>query len=167
MGKELIAYYSRPGENYVDGNIRSLDIGNTEVAARMIHELTGAEIFKIEPKVVYSENYMTCIEEAKQDLQGNVRPELTSYLESIAEYDKIYLAYPNYWGTMPMAVWTFLERYHFSGKITKPLCTHEGSGMGHSEADIRKLCPQATVEAGLAITGGKVSAAKETIQKWI
>lgn len=78
---------------------------------------------------------------------------LSIYLESIDEYDEIYLCYPNFWGTMPMAVWTFLENYDFSNKIIKPLCTHEGSGMVRSESDIKKLCPNAKIESGLAIRG--------------
>lgn len=167
MKKQLVAYFSRAGENYVGGNIQTLAVGNTKVAADMILELTDADEFQIEPVIPYSESYMTCIDEAKKDLQEGVRPELKSYLESIDGYDTIYLAYPNYWGTMPMAMWTFLERYDFSGKVIRPLCTHEGSGMGHSEADIRRLCPGAVVTEGLPITGGSVATAKPQIKHWV
>ena len=113
--------------------------------------MTGADIFKIEQVNEYSKDYYTCTQEAQRDQKMNARPKLKHYLESIDDYDEIYLCYPNFWGTMPMAVWTFLENYDFSNKIIKPLCTHEGSGMGRSESDIKKLCPNAKIESGLAI----------------
>lgn len=167
MAKELIAYFSRRGNNYVDGSIRNLSIGNTEVVAKMLQDLTGGDLFFIEPVTEYNSDYTTCTEEAKRDLRANARPEIKNALDKIDEYDTIYLGFPNYWGTMPMCVWTFLEKYDFTGKTIKPLCTHEGSGMGHSEIDIKKLCPGARVEKGLAIHGGSVSSAKNVIENWI
>ena len=110
---------------------------------------------------------MTCIEEAKKDLRENARPALTSYPDRIDDYDTVILAYPNYWGTMPMAVFTFLEKYDFSGKTILPLCTNEGSGMGHSESDIKKLVPGAAVKKGLAITGSKAADASGAVKKWL
>lgn len=162
-GKTLIAYFSRAGNNYVGGSIINLPIGNTETAAKMIEELIGGDLFQISPVKTYSEDYNTCTEEAKKELRADARPELASYPESIHGYDTIILGYPNWWGTMPMPVWTFLERFDFSGKTILPLCTHEGSGMGHSEADIKKLCPGATVKKGLAIRGGSVKNAGKEI----
>lgn len=163
----MIAYYSRADENYVNGQIKTLTVGNTEVAATMIHELTGADLFKIEPIQAYARDYNTCIAEAQADQRRNARPELKRYPDSLDGYDTIYLGYPNYWGTMPMAVFTFLERFDFSGKTIFPFCTHEGSGMGGSERDIKRLCPGAKVEKGLAIHGGNVKSAKPDIQKWL
>lgn len=164
---EMIAYFSRAGNNYVSGAIRRLTIGNTEVAAKMIQELTGADLFKIEMTAPYSDDYSECIEQAKQDLKRNARPELVSYPENLEAYDTIYLGYPNYWGTMPLVVFRFLEKYDFTGKTIKPFCTHEGSGMGSSERDIAKLCKGVNIEPGLAIHGAKVNQAKTIIQEWI
>ena len=163
----MIAYYSRADENYVNGQIKTLTVGNTEVAAGMIHELTGADLFKIDPIQAYARDYNTCIAEAQADQRRNARPELKQYPDSLDGYDTIYLGYPNYWGTMPMAVFTFLERFDFSGKTIFPFCTHEGSGMGGSERDIKRLCPGAKVEKGLAIHGGNVKNARPAIQKWL
>lgn len=163
----IIAYYSRADENYVNGQIKTLTVGNTEVAAGMIHELTGADLFKIDPIQAYARDYNTCIAEAQADQRRNARPELKQYPDSLDGYDTIYLGYPNYWGTMPMAVFTFLERFDFSGKTIFPFCTHEGSGMGGSERDIKRLCPGAKVEKGLAIHGGNVKNARPAIQKWL
>ncbi len=164
---QLIAYFSRAGENYLCGEIRELAVGNTETAARILGQLTGADLFKMEPLVPYSSNYSECIEEAKQDQRRGARPELKGYPESLEAYDTIYLGYPNYWGTMPMAVFTFLEKFDFSGKTIRPFCTHEGSGMGRSEQDIRRLCPGATVGKGLAIHGAKAGDSRVALEQWI
>lgn len=164
---ELIVFFSRADENYVNGTIRNLKMGNTEVAAGMLQKLTGADSFKIEPVKAYSKNYNECIAEAQADQKRDARPELKQYPVSIAGYDTIYLGYPNYWGTMPMAVFTFLEHFDFSGKIIKPFCTHEGSGMGSSVKDIKLLCPDAQVGPGLAIHGGSVQKAEKELKDWI
>lgn len=167
MSKSLIVYFSRSGNNYVNGSIKNLKVGNTKIAANMIKDLSGADIYEIEPVVAYSEDYTQCTEEAKRDLKTNSRPTFKEPLDEIKEYGTIYLCYPNYWGTMPMHVWTFLEKYDFSGKKIMPLCTHEGSGLGRSESDIKKLCPKASVAQGLSIQGGSVNGAKRNIEKWI
>lgn len=164
---ELIAFYSRKEENYVNGIIRNLDIGNTEVVAGIIKELTGGDLFQIEQVQAYSKDYNECIAQAQADQKRDARPELKTYPESLDPYDVIYIGYPNYWGTMPMAVFTFLEHFDFSGKTIRPFCTHEGSGLGGSENDIKKLCPGAVVESGLAILGGSVQWSNKDVQKWI
>ena len=167
MANKLIAFYSRADENYVNGQIKTLETGNTEIAAGMIADMTGADLFKIEQKEPYAKDYNECIAQAQEDQRSDARPELTSYPDSIDEYDVIYLGYPDYWSTMPMAVFTFLEHFDFSGKVIKPFCTHEGSGLGHSMDDIRKLCPDADVREGLAIHGASVGRAKNDIENWL
>lgn len=167
MAKTLIAFFSRADENYFSGAMRYVKVGNTEIVCDIIKDLTGADSFKIEMKDPYSPVYMTCIEEAKKDLRAKARPELVTMPESIDEYDTIILAYPNYWGTMPMAVFTFLEAFDFTGKTVLPLCTNEGSGMGGSERDIKKTCPGAVVKSGLPITGSQAANSKASVQKWL
>ena len=163
----IILYFSRAGENYISGSIQNLAKGNTETAAEMIHELTGAPLFQIEPVSRYSSNYSECIEQAKNDQKRDARPELISYPKNLEQYDAVYLGYPNYWGTLPMPVFTLLEKSDFAGKTIYPFCTHEGSGMGCSEADIKRLCPGAFVRQGLALQGGRVSGAKQAVKKWL
>ena len=166
MAKTLIAFFSRADENYFGGAMRYVKVGNTEIVVDLMKELIEADSFKIEMKDPYSPVYMTCIDEAKKDKQNNARPELINYPDSIDEYDTVVLAYPNYWGTMPMAVFTFLERYDFTGKKILPLCTNEGSGMGSSERDVKKKAKGADVKSGLAITGSKAADSKADLQKW-
>lgn len=167
MAKTLIAFFSRADENYFGGAMRYVKTGNTEIVVNIIKELIQADSFKIEMKVPYSPVYMTCIEEAKRDLRAKARPELASYLDGVEDYDTVVLAYPNYWGTIPMVVATFLEKYDFSGKTILPLCTNEGSGMGGSEREIKKLAPGADVKKGLPITGSSASHSKTAVQKWL
>jgi len=165
--KCLIAYFSRPGNNYVNGSIVNLPVGNTEVVATMIQEMTGGDLFHIESVTAYPEGYTETTELAQQELRANARPELTNHLKTLASYDLIFLGYPNWWGTMPMPAFTFLEEYNLAGKTIAPFCTHEGSGMGRSVADIKKTCPQSTVLNGRAIRGGEVNKAQDEIAGWL
>ena len=167
MAKTLIAYFSRADENYFGGAVRYVKVGNTEIVAGKIKELIDADVFKIEMKHPYSPVYMTCIDEAKKDLRAGARPELVSVPDSIEGYDTVILAYPNYWGTMPMAVYTFLEAFDFTGKTILPLCTNEGSGMGSSEREIKKICTGATLKNGLPITGSNAESSKPKVEKWL
>lgn len=167
MGRELIAFYSRAGENYVSGILKQLETGNTETAAGMLQRLTGAELFKIEQVQPYSRGYNECIAQAQADQKRDARPELAAYPDSLEPYDTIYLGYPNYWSTMPMAVFTFLEHFDLSGKTIRPFCTHEGSGMGASERDIKRLCPGARVGKGLAIHGSNVEKSRKAMERWV
>ncbi len=163
----LIAYFSRADENYFGGEMKYIEKGNTEIVAEKIERLIDADVFKIEMKTPYAKEYMTCINEAKEHKNKGIRPELKAFPESIDDYDKIILAYPNYWGTYPMAVLTFLEHFDFSGKTIYPLCTNEGSGMGSSESDLKKTLPDATIKKGLSLTGSSVNHADAKIQSWL
>ena len=167
MAKTLIAFFSRADENYFGGAMRYVKVGNTEIVCGIIRELIEADAFKIEMKQPYSPVYMTCIEEAKRDLRAKARPELVSVPASLDGYDTVILAYPNYWGTMPMAVFTFLEQFDFSGKTILPLCTNEGSGMGGSERDVRRACSGATVKPGLSVSGSAAADSKESVKRWL
>ena len=101
--RALIAYFSRADENYFSGTLRRVKVGNTEIAAELLEKLTGADRFKIDPIQPYSPGYNACIAEAQDDQRRDARPELKEYPDSLDGYDAIYLGYPNYWGTMPMA----------------------------------------------------------------
>lgn len=167
MKKFLVAYFSRKGQNYVNGKIVDLPIGNTEVVAKMIQKITGGDFFNIESVKPYPKDYTETTEVAKTELRANAKPELTNHVENMDEYDMIFLGYPNWWGTMPMLVFSFLEIYDFSGKTIAPFCTHEGSGFGRSEQDIAKVCPKATVLNGIAIHGASAGSANTKITEWL
>lgn len=165
--KSLIVYYSRRGKNFVGGSIINLPIGNTERIALKLQALTGSDIFQIETQEPYPEDYTETTLVSFKEHRENARPELKETLSAIDSYKVIYIGYPNWWGTMPMALFTFLEAHQFSGRTIIPFCTHEGSGMGSSERDLKKLCPNANVLSGLVIRGSRVNEADEAIAEWI
>ncbi|MCH5300420.1 MAG: NAD(P)H-dependent oxidoreductase [Ruminococcus sp.] len=162
----LIVYYSRKGENYWNGSIKNLSKGNTERVAEFIQKAVGGDLFEIETVKEYAEDYYQCIEEAKQELNEGARPELKEFMDSLDEYDTIFVGYPNWWGTMPMAMFTFLENYDLTGKKIVPFCTNEGSGMGSSERDLKKTCKGASVERGLSIHGAEAAESENMVAAW-
>jgi len=133
----------------------------------MIEEITEGDMFHIEAVESYPKDYTETTKVAQDELDANARPEITDHVENMEDYDVIFLGYPNWWGTMPMPVFTFLEEYDFSEKTIVPFCTHEGSGLGHSEKDIARLCPEATVLKGLAINGTSAGSAKTNVSNWL
>lgn len=162
----LIAYFSHPGQNYVNGDIVDLAVGNTEVAAKKLAAITGARLVRIEQAQSYPEDYHQLTEVPKKELRAGARPPLKNAHPDMAGVAYVFLGYPNWWGTMPMPVWTFLEALDTAGKKIAPFCTNEGSGMGRSEKDLRALCPQAKILAGLPIIGHKVADSDEALRAW-
>ena len=153
MSKKIVVYFSHKGENYSKGKIVNLEKGNTEIAAEMISNILNADIFEIVAEKEYPFNYNECIEIAKKELRENSKIKLKQDID-IKEYDTIFVGYPNWWGTMPMPVWTFLE-------------ANEGSGLGKSESDIKKITSGAKVLKGLAINGSEVNNSEGKIRKWL
>lgn len=159
---ELILYFSRPGNNYVNGTIKHLSVGNTEVAAKILQEITKGDLFKLDPMSPYSSDYSECIDEAKRDQQRNARPELKAYPENLDQYGTIYLGYPNYWGTMPMQYSPF---WSTSTSAAKPLSLFAPTkGAAWEEA---KATSDSFVPAGLALRGGNVVNASDTLKQWV
>ena len=166
MKQNLIIYYSRKGENYVNGKIVDLKKGNTEVCAEFIKKAVGGDLFEIETVDEYSKDYYKCTEEAKRELHENARPELKKYLEDISSYENVFVCGPCWWGTYPVAVFTQLEKLDFTGKKVMALMTHEGSGLGSSERDLRKICKGASFGTGIAIHGADAAGAEKAITDW-
>lgn len=162
----LIAYFSHKGENYSNGSIVKLEKGNTERAAEILAKVTGGDLFEIRREKKYPFSYKECVSESRRELQENARPKLAEDID-ITGYDEIYLGFPNWCGTMPMPVWTFLENHDFTGKRVFPFCTNEGSGMGKSEADLIRLLPGIEAEKGLPIHGSSVDTSEEEIKAWV
>lgn len=162
----LIVYYSRKGQNYWAGSIKNLEKGNTERVAEFVQQAVGGDLFEIERVHDYPEDYYACCDEAKAELNENARPEIKRFIDSLDDYDTIFVGYPNWWGTCPMCVFTFLERYDLAGKRIVPFCTNEGSGMGSSERDLRRVCASATVEKGLSVTGNRAAQSQDEVSRW-
>ena len=161
MGKSLIIYFSRADENYAVGYI---DKGNTEIVAEFVHELTGADMFKVEPAVPYAKDYNTCIKEAKKRI-GNAP--IKEKPTDISAYDTIYVMSPIYWGTYAPEVETALTGLNFSGKTIRVISTHEGSGLASMVTDVKRMCKGADVKPGLAIVGSQAKNSKQKVAEWL
>ena len=166
MAKNLIIYYSRTGQNYVNGSVRSLAKGNTEIVAEFIRNAVGGDLFEIETVKTYAEDYYACIDDAQKELRSKARPELKRYLDNLDGYDHVFVCGPCWWGTYPMAVFTQLERLDFTGKKVLAVMTHEGSGLGSCERDLKKICKGAVFGKGLAVHGADASRSENTVASW-
>ncbi|MBR1693709.1 MAG: NAD(P)H-dependent oxidoreductase [Lachnospiraceae bacterium] len=166
MAKNLIIYYSRKGQNYVNGGIKTLAKGNTEICAEFIQKAVGGDLFEIETVKEYAADYYACIDDAKAELQQKARPELKNYLDSIAEYDNVFICGPCWWGTYPMAMFTQLEKLDWNGKKVMALMTHEGSGLGSCERDLKRVCAGAAFGEGLAVHGADASKSENKVASW-
>ena len=149
----LVAYFSRAGQNYGNGGVIDLPKGNTEILAEAIAADLGADLFKIDTVEPYPVDYFACTDVAKRELRDKARPAIKVPLPSLDGVDAIVLGYPNWWGTVPMAVKTFLDSYDLPGVTIAPLCTNEGSGLGGSVGDLKRSYPSANVVSGLSIRG--------------
>ena len=170
MKKILTAYFSLKGETYVNGDIVVLKQGNTEVIAQRLAKKIETDLFHIEKVGGYPPTYKEIVEVAKVEWKDDERPAFVGSVADMEQYDTIILGYPNWCGTMPKAVWTFLEAYDMKGKTIIPYCTHEGSGLSKSVDDIKRLCPDASVLPGTAIHGAEareVTAEIEQILKLV
>ena len=165
--KALVIYFSRADENYFGGQMKYITKGNTEVIAEYIRDILGAELFKVERKVPYSKDYMTCIKEAQDEQRRNELPEIVRSLDNVDDYDVVFIGGPIYWGTLPQPMFTQLAKLNFNGKIIMPFSTHEGSGLAGIARDIKKYAPNATIKPGLAVVGSQVNNAKDKVERWI
>ena len=166
MAKNLVIYYSRKGQNYVNGSIKDLKKGNTVTVAEMIQKAAGADLFEVETVRDYSIDYGTCTQEAQEELRAKARPELKAYLDDVSEYDNIVVAGPCWWGTFPMAILSQLDRLDFTGKKVFAVMTHEGSGLGGSERTLKQSCKGATIGEGLAIHGAEAAGSEVKVAAW-
>lgn len=173
----LIAYFSVP-ENVdtdgIDANsgasivVKNKDVlGNMQYMAMTIQEAIGGELFRIETKEKYPLEHETLVNQAKEEQNEEVRPELATHIENEEQYDIIFLGYPNWWGDMPQPLYTFLEEYDFSGKTIIPFNSHGGSGFSNTIEEIKKLQPNATVkDDGLSISRNDVADSEQEITDW-
>lgn len=151
--KILVVYYSYSG--------------NTQIVAKQIQKGTGGDIFELQTVNAYPKEYQAVVDQAKKEVNSGYKPALKAKVQDISQYDIIFIGSPCWWNTFAPPVRTFLTSYNLSGKTIVPFMTHEGSGMGRTEADIKKLCPKSTVLDGLAIRGGSVKSAEAEVTSWL
>ncbi|MDB2151468.1 flavodoxin [Clostridium butyricum] len=153
VNKELVVYFSWSG--------------NTAKVASKIQNETGADSFEIVPKQPYTEDYNILLDIAKKENDNKARPEIAGKIENIDDYDVIFLGFPNWWGDMPMIVYSFLDNYDLSGKIIAPFCTSGGSGFSNTLSEIKTLEPNANVVEGLQVEGSRADDSRESISGWL
>ena len=155
MANTLIAYFTWSG--------------NSAHLAQRIQRITGGDLFHIRTQQPYPKSYPMTVSRAYKELQQHLWPELAAQVSGPEQYDQLYLVYPNWCGTMPMAVSAFLRENHFTGCTIHPLCTSGGSGMARSEADIEALCPDAHLRPGLLVSdkAARAPETEEAIRKWV
>ena len=161
--KSIIIYFSRAGENHEVGDIEKW---NTEVIAEYIKEFSWADLFKVERKIPYSENYHECCAEAQAEYDNNERPELANTLESIDDYEVVYIWGPIFRWRLPQPMLTQLEKLNWEWKIVRPFVTHEWSGLGKVAEQLKGICIWAKILDWLAIRGSSVYQAKSTVENW-
>lgn len=166
--KTLVVYFSKTGEQYGVGNISE---GNTALIAKMIAELTKADLFEVKVKNDnYPSAYKALTEAALAEKKANARPEIEGKIANFAEYKTIFIGSPNWWADMPMPLYTFIEQYDWQGKKVAPFVTHEGSGLSSIPAKIKNVT-KAEVTDGLAVYGhvaqNERERAKQEISDWL
>lgn len=149
----LVAYFSHSG--------------NTREVAEQIARATGADLFEIVPETAYPTDHRAVVDLAKKEVNAGFRPALKNNSVDIGKYDVVFVGSPCWWYTIAPPVATFLASHDFADKILVPFMTHEGSRMGHSEEDIRRLCPAAELKEGLPVRGGSVGEAAPVVEKWL
>ncbi len=141
--------------------------GNTENVAKSIQSQTGSDIFEIVPKTPYSTDYNTVVDDAKVEQQNQVRPEIEGSIENLDAYDTVYVGFPNWWGDMPMILYTFFDTYDLSGKTVALFCTSGGSGLSNTVNEVKDLEPNATVTEGLAVRDNAAADPDAAVADWL
>ena len=141
--------------------------GNTRGIARLLHQKIGGDLVEIEPVTPYSEDYNTCLDQARKEQERGARPELKTRITDMARYDVVFLGYPNWWATIPMPVASFLEQYDFSGKTVIPFVSHGGGRLGQSVTDIAKLCPSSRIQEALSVRYSGGSSLSDDMDAWL
>lgn len=173
-GKALIVYFSVPETDGTDASSGASRIisdgkvmGNTQYVATIISEATGGDLFEIKTEGRYPSSHKALIEAAKQEIDSNARPKLTTHIENIEDYDVVFVGFPNWWYDMPMPLYSFFDEYDLSGKTVIPFCTHGGSRFSDAMETICQLEKDATIVDGHAIARDQVADSKEEILEWL
>ncbi len=177
-GKPLIVYFSMPETDKPDNMTREEDnsvvvidgkvLGNTQYVALLIQKMTGGDIFRIEPETPYPTDHDTLVDLADEEQERRARPAIAGKVQNLDSYDTVFIGYPNWWGDMPMILYTFLEQYDLSGKTVIPFNTHGGSGFSRTISTIAELQPKTTVvRNGFTVSRNSVDRAEPDVAEWL
>lgn len=162
-----IIYFSRANENYINGKKQMLLIGNTAVLAQKLSERLKLSSYQIIPKVPYSIDYEETVQKANREKQNASQVAYEAIEIDLKEVETVFLGFPNWWGTYPRIIATFLANQDWENKTIYPFCTHEGSAFGSSIQDLTKACPGAEIKTGLAVRGSKTNHSDTALANWL
>lgn len=161
--KIAVVYFSDPETEHPD----EVE-GSTQYLANIIHQKTGAAVYRIEPKKAYAVNHSVLVADAKAELLRNARPELKDTIGDLSQYDTIFLGYPIWWGDLPMPVYTFLESHDLSGKKINIFSTHGGSRLAGTVEKITSAEPKAAVnQHAYTVSRDEIADAASSLSDWI
>lgn len=173
-GKALIAYFTLPETDgvdavagasrvIVDGNL----YGNVQYIAQVIHEATEGDLFEIKTVQQYPGIHQPLIDFASDEKAAGARPQLSTHIENLDDYDVIFIGYPIWWSDLPMPLYTFFDEYDFSGKTIIPFCPHGGSSWSGTTNAIGRLEPNARIVDGFLVNRTNVAGSKSDIISWL
>lgn len=163
----VIIYFSRAGENYINGQKQMISIGNTAVLAEKISSQLAISAFQLSPKIPYSDNYDEAVQAAEKEKNAAARVDYEELPIDLTQVDTVFLGFPNWWGTYPRVVAAFLADHNWQNKTIYPFCTHEGSAFGSSIQDLQEECVGAEIKTGLAVRGSKVAHSDTAVKNWL
>ena len=166
-GRILLAYFSRPGENYHYGGRRDLEVGNTQVLAEMIAELVDCDVFRIVAADPYPDGYDATVARNVAEQDADAHPAIADPLEAIDGYQQVLLGSPIWNVRPPVIMNTFADRYGFTGKTVHPFVTYAVSGLGSTERVYTEACAGAQIGPGLAIRGEEVAQHRNDVETWL
>ncbi|GHV90180.1 flavodoxin [Spirochaetia bacterium] len=175
VGKILIVYFSNAentdGTDAVSGAsvqiVSGRKVGNVQMVAEIIQRTRGGDLFPIQTQSPYPKTHKELLDYVKREQEANTRPVLSTQVRNMAEYDTIFLGYPIWWYTLPLAVSSFLEEYNLSGKTIIPFCVHGGSGWANTIEIITKLEPQAIIKDGFTVSRNTVARSERDVTAWL
>lgn len=165
--KSLVAYFSYVGQTELNRQIVEIEKGHTEIVAEKIAKLTNADLYKIEPAIAYPKTYADIVNVVRKENEENPKVEIKNLLESINDYDTVYIGFPIWYRTYPRIIASFLSNYDFAGKTVKPFCTNDEGSFGIALLELNSQLKGATIKPGLAIHGSEVEKSQEKIETWV
>lgn len=151
--KILIAYFSWSG--------------NTKAVAEEIQRQVGGDLVQVTPAEAYSSTYSVTVAKAKQEQIMNTRPAITTKIDNMDQYDTVFIGYPNWWGSLPMAMHTFIEGYKWQGKTVIPFFTHGGGGVQNCMSHLEPKLTGANVQSYLCLSGSSAKSSSGEISSWL
>ena len=163
----VVIYFSRAGENYLNGTKQRITKRNTAILAEKISHALAIESYELLSKIAYSESYDEAVQQAEKEKQASARIDYEKLPIDFTQVDSIFLGFPNWWGTYPQIIATFLADQEWKNKVIYPFCTHEGSAFGSSIQDLQAACSGAEIKTGLAVRGSKVDRSETAVKNWL